>query len=157
MRERLREVAQMATGAGVELFGVEAERRGLAEQPLEQVTCPLELADHRERRDEPERADDERPLLAGQPVVGLVGAVAQHEPILRELVGDGVHGRAQALVVAREEVEYRRKQRRGAERVGRVVLAKAAATVHAVLEDVGLYRLCGRGPLLLAARGAADL
>ena len=53
-----------------------------------QVAGPLLLADDRQRRDEPERADEERALLAGQAVVGLVGAVAQHEAVLGQLVGD---------------------------------------------------------------------
>ena len=64
VRERLREVAEVAAGVGVELLGVEAERRGDPQQPLHQVARPLQLADDRERRDEPERADQERALLA---------------------------------------------------------------------------------------------
>ena len=88
-------------GLGVELLGVEPERRGDPQQPLHQVARPLLLADDRQRGDEPERADEERPLLAGQAVVGLVGAVAQDEPVLGQLVGDRQDGRAQALVVSR--------------------------------------------------------
>src|SRR3954470_19122923 len=71
VRERLREVAQVPAGAGVELLGVEPERRGDAEQALHQVAGALPVADDRERRDEPERADQEAPLLARQAVVRL--------------------------------------------------------------------------------------
>jgi hypothetical protein len=63
-----------------------------------------------ERRDEPERADQERPLFPGEPVVGLVGAVAENEPVLGEIGGDRVDGRAQALVVRGQEAEDRREQ-----------------------------------------------
>ena len=59
------------------------------------------LADDRQRRDEPERADQEAALLARQAVVGLVGAVAQHEAVLGQVVGDRLDALAQALVVAR--------------------------------------------------------
>ncbi len=127
VRERLREVAEVPAGVGVELLGVEAERRGDPQQPLHQVARPLQLADDRERRDQPERADQERALLAGQAVVGLVGAVAQDEAVLGQVVGDRVSTRrAQPLVVAGQEAEDRRQQRRGVERVGVVVLAQHA-------------------------------
>ena len=69
--ERLREVAEVPAGVGVELLGVEPERRRLAQQALHQVAGALLLADDREGGDEPERADQERALLAGQAVVGL--------------------------------------------------------------------------------------
>ena len=64
---------EVAAGVGVELLGVEAERRRDAQQPLHQVAGALQLADDRQRGDEPERADQERALLARQAVVGLVG------------------------------------------------------------------------------------
>ncbi len=147
VRERLREVAQVPAGVGVELLGVEPERRRDAQQALHQVARVLQLADDRQRRDEPERADQERALLARQAVVGLVGLVAQHEAVLGQLVADRQHARAQPLVVAGQEAEDRRQQRRGVQRVGRVVLAQHAARVDAVLEDVGADLLRGRPPL----------
>ena len=58
--------------------------------------------------------------------------------MLGQLVGDREDARPQALVVAGEEAEDRREQRRCVERVGLVVLAQHAAGVDAVLEDVGL-------------------
>ena len=60
------------------------------------------------------------------------------------------------LVLARQEAEDRRQQRRGVERVGVVVLAQHAVLGDAVLEDVGVD-LGGRGaPLLLEVAVAAD-
>jgi hypothetical protein len=56
------------------------------------VSCPLRLADDRQRRYEPEGADEKAPLLAGQSVVGLFGAVAQHESLLAQIVFDGQDG-----------------------------------------------------------------
>ncbi len=93
VRERLGEVAEVPAGGGVELLGVQPQRRGDAQQPFHQVAGALLLADDRQRRDEPEGADQEAALLAGHAVVGLVGAVAQHEAVLGQLVGDRQHAR----------------------------------------------------------------
>ena len=150
VREGLREVAQVPAGAGVELLGVEAQRRGDAEQALHQVAGPLVVADDRQRRHEPERADQEAALLARQAVVGLVGAVTQHETVLGQVVGDRLDALSQALVVTWEEAEERRQQRRRVERVRVVVLAQHAVA-HAVLEDVGLDLVGGGAPGLPAA------
>ena len=143
---------EVPAGVDVELLGVEPQRRGNLHQLLHQVAGALRLADDRERRDQPERADHERPLLAGQAVVGLVGAVAQHEPVLGQLIGDRQHARPQDLVVAWEEPEDRGQQRRGVERLGVVVLAQHASLVDAVLEDVGLDLRGGLCPGRLRGR-----
>ena len=45
VREGLREVPEVAAGVDLELLGVQAERRGDAQQPLHQVARPLHLAD----------------------------------------------------------------------------------------------------------------
>ena len=76
MRKGLGKVAQVSAGFGVELFRVEAQRRRDPKQPFHQVASALELTDGGEPRDEPERADEERPFLARKAVVGLVGLVA---------------------------------------------------------------------------------
>src|SRR3954468_22859345 len=96
MREGLWEVAEVPAGVGVELLGVQTERRGHAQQPLHQVACALALADERPRAHQPERADEERALLARQAVVGLAGAVAQDEAVLGQVVGDRQHAGAEA-------------------------------------------------------------
>jgi hypothetical protein len=67
----------------------------------------LLLADDRQHGDQPEGADEEGPLLAGQAVVGLVRPVPQDEAVLSQLVGDGEHAAVQTLVVARQEPEQR--------------------------------------------------
>ena len=68
---------------------------GLAKDSSRSHRCwPVDLADLHQRRHQPERADGEGALLAGEPVVGLLDAVTQHQPVLGELVGDGQHGRA---------------------------------------------------------------
>ena len=134
--ERLREVPEVPAGVDVELLRVEPERRGDPEQPLHEVARALLLADDRQRGDQPEGADEEGPLLAGQAVVGLVRPVPQDEAVLGQLVGDGEHAAVQALVVARQEPEHRGQQRRGVQRVGLVVLAQHAAGGQAVGEDV---------------------
>src|SRR4051794_24093974 len=70
VRERLREVAEVAARPGIDLLRVEVQSRGVAEELLAQVARPLGLADLAERADEPERADRERALLLAEAVVG---------------------------------------------------------------------------------------
>ena len=117
-------------GAGprrLELLGVEPERRGVGEQALAHVLRLALLADLRQRRHQPERADQEGPLLAVQSVVGLLRSVAQHQAVLGQLVADRPHGRAHAFVLGREEADERHQQVGGVERVCVVVLAEDAA------------------------------
>ena len=77
----------------------------MPQQLLHQVLGLLALAHDGQRRHEPERADQEGALLARQPVVGLVGAVAQHKAVLAELLGDRDHRLLEPLVVGRQEAE----------------------------------------------------
>src|ERR1700691_5577449 len=105
MRERLRVVAEMAPRGRLELLPVQTEVREIGEQPLAEVLGLTPLADLRERGDQPERADQERPLRAAQAVVGLVGAIAQDETLLGQLLADRVHGGTYALVVRGQETK----------------------------------------------------
>src|SRR5207253_912245 len=86
MGERLREVAQVPAGVRVDLLGVEVQRAGEGQQPLAEPPGPRQLADLDERGHQPERADRERTLLAGQPVVARVGDITQYEPVAGQLV-----------------------------------------------------------------------
>ena len=113
--------------------------------------------DRAEGRHQPERADQEGALLARQSVVGLVGAVAHHEPVLGQLLGDRGDRVAHPLVGARQEAEQRGQQGRGVEGVGVVVLAEDAAVADAVGEDVLLDLVGDRGPFLLELVVVADL
>src|SRR5215211_2137247 len=98
--ERLREVAELLPIGRVNLLRQQAEIVRVARELLEQRLRALELAGLREARDEPERADHERALLASQTVrvQALLVAVAEHEPVLGEPRGDRVDRRAQAPV-----------------------------------------------------------
>ena len=149
VRERLREVAEVAARLVVELLGEQAERAGVRQQPLAQRPGSPELADLDQRRDEPERADQEASLLAGEAVVGLLDAVAEHEPVLGQLVGDRQHRVADPRVVGRQEAHQRHQQQRGVERVGLVVLDEDAALVDPVGADVGVDLVGDRAPAAL--------
>src|SRR5437763_1009763 len=148
VREGLREVAEMAARPGVDLLGVQVQRRGVAQQLLAQVPRSLGLTDLAQRAHEPERADRERALFLAEPVVGLVDAVAQHEAVEREVLADRQHRRLDALVVGRQEAHERQQQARRIQRVGLVVLTEHAVVAHAMLEDVGLDLLGDLLPLL---------
>ena len=88
------------------------------------------------------------PSLPENPVVGLVGAVAEHESVLGQVGSDRVDGGAQSVVVGRKEAEDRGEQHRGIERVGLVVLAQHALVGRPMGEDVGADLLSGLAPLL---------
>ena len=107
MRERLREVAEVATAVRIDLLRVQPEGAGEREQFLAQLMGSIELADLDQRRHQPERADRECTLLALQAVVGLLGPVAQDQAIDRELVGDREDRRPDARVVGGQEAHER--------------------------------------------------
>ena len=152
MGERLREIAQVPTGARLDLLGVEVERTGEGQQSLAQVPGPLDLSDLHQCRHQPERADSEAALLPGQAVVGLVGAVAQHQAFLGEFIGDREHSGAHPRVVGRQEPQQRNQQQRGVESGVAVALGEHTAGVHAMGQDVGLDLIGDHPPLLGVAR-----
>src|SRR4029450_6828449 len=116
-------------------------RCGLGEA-LHQGSSPLCLADERQRRYEPEGADEKGALLASQSIVRFFRAVAQYESALAQLVRDCEDGRAEPCIVGQQEPEDGGEERRGVERVGVVMLAKHPALGDAMLEDVGLDLRC---------------
>ena len=69
VREGLREVAEVAGGLRVVLLREQPERRGRRYDALHEGARRLRLTHDRERRHEPEGADHEAALLAGEPVV----------------------------------------------------------------------------------------
>src|SRR3954452_14138098 len=113
--EGLGKIPQEAAGSGIELLGIETEGGGDAKQPLHQVAGALHLADDRQGGDEPERADQEAALLAGEAIVRLVSPVAQHEAALREVLVDRLDRFAKPLVVSGQEAEERGEEGGGVE------------------------------------------
>src|ERR687891_558366 len=105
MSERLREIAEMAAGVGIDLFRVELQRAGERQHLLAQRARSLHLTDLNQRRHQPECADGERALLARQTVVGLLYLVPQHELVDSELVGDRQHGGPDPRITAGKESE----------------------------------------------------
>src|SRR3954469_19069193 len=103
MRERLREVPEVAPAVWLDLLGIQQQRARVGEELLAECARALYLADLRERGDEPERADRERPLLTLEPVVGGFRAVAEDETVDRQFLGDRQNGRAHPVVGGRQE------------------------------------------------------
>src|SRR6478735_745467 len=79
--EGLRKVAKVATRRRVDLFREQLQRAPECEQLLAELPRTVDLADFDQGRDKPERADRERSLLTQKPVIGLVDAISQHEPV----------------------------------------------------------------------------
>jgi hypothetical protein len=110
VREGLREVAEVLPAVRVDLLAIELQRAGERQQLGTQLARLVDLADLTQGRDQPERADGERALLAVEPVVGLLHLVAQDEPVHRELAPDRHHGVANPRVVRGQEPHQRRQQ-----------------------------------------------
>ena len=142
------EVAQMLAGARLDLLGVEVERAGERQQPFTQLPGAGDLTDLHQRRDQPERADDECAFLTVQSIVGLLDPVAQHQAVFGELIGDRQHGGTYPRVVGGQEAEQHGQQQRRVQRVGAVALNEHASGIDAVLQDVGPDFLGDRAPFL---------
>ena len=154
--ERLREVTHLPAGARVDLLRVQVQRAGQRQQLLAQLLRPFALPDLAERGHQEERADRERALRVGHAVVHPASVVAQHQPVHRQLVGDGQDGGPDAGVAGRQEPGHREQQQRGIQGGGAVMLDEHPALIHPVRQDVladqaGLLPP-GPGQLLLAPR-----
>ena len=88
------------------------------------------------------------PSLPSNPVSVRVDLVAQDQPVLGQLVGDGEHGGPHPLVVGRQELQDRDQQEGRVELLVAVVLAEAAPRVDALVEDLGLQVVGRLAPLL---------
>ena len=103
---------------GLVLLGDQADVVDQAQQPLEQLASLVGAPRHRQGVREPERAREERALLAMQPVDvirALAGRVAPHEPVRGELGLDRVDRADHARVVGRQEADGGNQQRRRVE------------------------------------------
>ena len=137
MAERLGEVADLPPVRHVVLLREQPEVVGQAEEALEQLPRFLDAAVAGERIDQPEGAGQELSLVARQPVVGLRGRVAGHEPVPAELARDRVDGAGHTLVGSRQEPDERDVQDAGVQFTGAVVLGERVPLgVVAALADL---------------------
>ena len=86
--EGLREVAKLLTGMRVDLLAVEIKGPREGQQLGTELPGSLVLTDLAQRRHQPEGTDRKTALLPGEPVVGFLDLVAQHQIVHRELVGN---------------------------------------------------------------------
>jgi hypothetical protein len=103
------EIAKERAAFGSELLGVEHDVVGSREEALEETACLAVAAESEQRIDQPETTDQERALLAAQPVIRPVPPNGVSFP---QIALDGAHGRREARRVGRE-VHHRRQQKRG--------------------------------------------
>src|SRR5687768_11341858 len=105
VRERLREVAQHATGDGIVLLRQQPNIVAEREQPLEQL-ARLGFSPHeRVVVGQPEAAGQKRPFTRRQAIVGFAGAVALDEAALDELALNRAYGADDAWVGRRQEAD----------------------------------------------------
>src|SRR2546423_6947408 len=98
MAESLRHVAEEVPAVGVDLFAVEADVVGEAEQLLHQLGGGIDASGASECLGEPERARQERALGVCEAVLTLVAA---NVGTVGELAPDRVHGLSDSLVTLR--------------------------------------------------------
>ncbi|MUV57170.1 hypothetical protein GJ632_07290 [Halogeometricum sp. CBA1124] len=123
MAERLRIVAEQFPPFRVDFLRQQPERPGVVDDVLEHGFGFLHAAADGEGVHEPERAEDERPLLAGQRVRAV--SVPEHESILgRQFLPNRVDGRDDPVVVRREKARQRDEQRRRVQRLAFVPLCE---------------------------------
>lgn len=144
MGERLREVAEHRP-VRRQLLGIQAERARPPGEQLEPALGLVTAASERQGGDQPEGADGKRPLRSPQSVVGVLGAIAQQQPVGDlELLDHPVDRRHDARLVARlrQEPHEWQPQPRRVERAASVRLRECLALgVPAVLEHVGADRV----------------
>ena len=143
----------MASGLRVDLLGIEAQRAGGRQEALAEASSASQLTDLDQGRHQPERADGERTLFAVQAVIGLVGAVAEDQSVLGQLVRNRHHRSPHTLVARWQESDEWHQQQRSVQGSRVVVLGEDAAVVEPVGQDVGLD-LVGGG---LPARGVLEV
>src|SRR5688572_2000934 len=142
MGEGLGEVAERRAGAGIDLLAVQADIVGDAEKLLEIVAGALDLADPRQRLDEPEAADS-KGALGGIEVVGAP-LVAIDERASAEAALDTVQGGPEPRVVGRLVVQARHEQQR---RVKLVSVELADIASGAAIEAARIDRVLDLGAL----------
>ena len=146
----LGEVSEVPSSVDVELLCEQAERRGDPQETFHQVLGTLILTDDRQCGHEPEGTDQERALLSGQAVVGLVGSVARTNPfsvkssaIASTLLRNRSSSSGRKPKIAASSVEASRES-------VSPLQAQDAVFGDTMLQDVGLD-LLGRGPPAAAA------
>src|SRR5712691_200411 len=92
VRERLREVADLAAAARVVLLGQQADVVAQREDPLEQRARLVDAPEQHVRVGEPEAARDEHPFARRQAVLGFTGAVPDDEAVAQQLALDCLDG-----------------------------------------------------------------
>ena len=124
--EGLREVAHEALGLHIILLRDQTDIVADADQPLDQRTRLLAAVQADEVVGIPERAGQERALVAGQPVRGLVlGVVAQHEAVPHQGAADRVDGADYARIILRQEAHMGDQQQARVEALRAVGLHEA--------------------------------
>ena len=125
--EGLGEVSDQSTGHRVVLLGQQAQVVAQVEQAIEELAGIVLAAEQGQAVGQPERAGQERPLAAGQPVdvAGVDGPVAEDEVTLHQLPLDGLDGGPHPGVRGREEPHQGDHQQAGVQLVRAVVLGEA--------------------------------
>jgi hypothetical protein len=109
--ERLREVPDHLAAGRVDLLGQEADIVDSGHGTLERRGGGLDLTGQRLRLRQPERAQQERPLLTGEAVTGPVSV--HQPPLVSEPLSDGIDGRFHPQVIVWQESGAAAKQTGG--------------------------------------------
>ena len=97
------EIADQAQAGAIILLRKQAQIVGEPDEPFEQLRAVTGSSKHYIGVCEPERAGEERTLLASDAIVHLVSGVAEHEAVAQQLALDGRHRACDPGVVNRQE------------------------------------------------------
>src|SRR5262244_3643218 len=123
--ERLRKVAELAVLFRVVLLGEQSEIVGRRGHFVEQPSSILFPAHHLIDRDEPERAGEEYPFVAGKAVDVRFGLEPKEQPIPKKLALERRDGADDARIGCRQEAAQRYEQQAGVQSRAPVVLREA--------------------------------
>src|SRR6478752_1123123 len=157
--ERLRVVAELAPGRRVVLLGEQSHVVAQVQQPVEERFGLVPAARPQQGVHEPERAREERPLVAGKAVHrAVLGAVAADQAVVGQPLAHRVDRADHPGVVGRQEAGAHDEQRRGVELPGSVVLGERVAYgVVPLLEDLRVHGVPHRPPPVGVPRQAGVL
>src|SRR4051812_36853519 len=99
MGKGLGKIAEQSARARLVLLGEEVEVVAQGDQTLEKRLGFAQATGVNVGIDEPEAAREERTLLAGQAVVGVFRAIAQHEAVAQKVLLYGTNGSLHPRIV----------------------------------------------------------
>src|SRR5687768_8919537 len=118
----LREVSKLAPEAGMVFLCKKPEVVAQRQEALEKGFGIARAADHGVGVGEPETANEKGPFLASKSVFGFPDTIAQHKPVFQEFALDSFDSATKAIILRRQESNFRDQQERSVKRCPVIML-----------------------------------